>query len=76
VNRGLQNGHLARGEQVVKTNIGYAKMNGISTYGKTLPGHHLDVLMMSMDKTAGNTDKTKMLLPMCDWMKTTTANVK
>jgi hypothetical protein len=58
------------------TNIGYAKMNRISTYGKTLPGHHLDVLMMSMDKTAGNTDKKKMLLPMCDWMKTTTANVK
>jgi len=57
------------------SNIGYAKMNGIKPTA-VLPGTHLDVMMMSMDKTPGNTDKNYMLVPLCDWMKKTTANVQ
>jgi hypothetical protein len=57
------------------TNIGYAKMNGV-TPTAILPGTHLDVMMMSMDKHSGNTDKKIMLWPLCDWMKKTTANVQ
>jgi hypothetical protein len=48
------------------TNIGYAKMNGMDTRGIELPGQHLDVLMMDMDRNPNA--KNLMYLPMCDWM--------
>lgn len=48
------------------TNIGYARMNGMDTRGIELPGQHLDVLMMDMDRDPNA--KNLMYLPMCDWM--------
>lgn len=48
------------------TNIGYAKMNGMNTSGMELPGQHLDVLMMDMDRDPNA--KNLMYLPMCDWI--------
>lgn len=48
------------------TNIGYARMNGMDTRGLELPGQHLDVLMMDMDRNPNA--RNLMYLPMCDWM--------
>lgn len=48
------------------TNIGYARMNGMDTNGMVIPGHHLDVLMMDMDRDPKA--KNLLYLPMCDWM--------
>jgi len=48
------------------TNIGYARMNGMDTRGIVLPGQHLDVLMMDMDRDPNA--KNLMYLPMCDWI--------
>ena len=48
------------------TNIGYAEMNNIDTRGITMPGQHLDVLMMDMDRDPNA--KNYLYMPMCDWM--------
>jgi hypothetical protein len=48
------------------TNIGYARMNGMDTRGITMPGQHLDVLMMDMDRDPNAKDY--LYMPMCDWM--------
>jgi hypothetical protein len=48
------------------TNIGYARMNGMDTRGITMPGQHLDVLMMDMDRDPNA--KNYLYMPMCDWM--------
>jgi hypothetical protein len=58
------------------TNIVYAQMNGVKING-TLPGTHLDVMMMSMDKpgVSAATSEGYMITPLCDWMKKTSAAV-
>ena len=48
------------------TNIGYARMNGLDTRGITMPGQHLDVLMMDMDRDPNAVNY--LYMPMCDWM--------